>query len=266
LQDYRHVRERAVPGTRVVVIGGGFIGSEIAAALVGAGCTVTMVFPDAAIGSRLLPAELAQFVSGYYEQRGVEVLHGESVETARERAVTLGSGRTLEADLVVAGLGVEPATGLAAAAGLPVENGIVVDEYGRVEGQSNVFAAGDVASFPSLALGKRFRIEHEDHARTHGHTVGANMAGADLPYDHLPLFYSDMFDLGYEAVGDVDSRLPQVEHWPEPNRAGVVAYVDAEQRPRGFLLWNTWDKVDTARELIREGQPVDSERLAASFS
>src|SRR5581483_10143986 len=171
--------------------------------------------------------------------------------------VRTGSGRALEADGVVAGLGVLPATELAEAAGLPVDDGIVVDEYGRVDGREDVWAAGDVASFPVPALGTRMRIEHEDHANSHGRAVGANMAGAGVPYEHLPLFYSDLFDLGYEAVGAVDSRLETVERWLEPNRKGVVGYVDEERRPRGVLLWNVWDKADAARALIRAGRPVD---------
>ena len=112
-------------------------------------------------------------------------------------------------------------------------------------------------TFPVAALGGRFRVEHEDHAKSHGRTVGANMAGANVPYDHLPFFYSDMFDLGYEAVGEVDSRLETVETWEEPNRKGTIAYLDADRRPRGFLYWNVWDKVDQGRELIRAGLPVD---------
>jgi NADPH-dependent 2,4-dienoyl-CoA reductase/sulfur reductase-like enzyme len=123
-----------------------------------------------------------------------------------------------------------------------------------------VFAAGDVARFPVAALGGTRRVEHEDHANTHGRLVGANMAGADLPYDHLPFFYSDLFDLGYEAVGDVDSRLETVAEWIEPNRKGVVCYL-AEGRPRGFLLWDVWDKVDAARELIRADAPVSPDQL-----
>jgi hypothetical protein len=87
------------------------------------------------------------------------------------------------------------------------------------------------------------------------------MAGAGQPYDHLPFFYSDLFDLGYEAVGDVDSRLDTIERWDEPNRKGVVAYVDDERRPRGFLLWNTWDKVESARDLIRAAKPIDEGML-----
>jgi NADPH-dependent 2,4-dienoyl-CoA reductase/sulfur reductase-like enzyme len=177
--------------------------------------------------------------------------------------VTLGSGRTLEGDVVVGGLGIVPSVELAEAAGFEVDNGIVVDEYGRVGGRDDVFAAGDVAAFPSAALGRRMRVEHEDHAKTHGRAVGANMAGANEPYTHLPFFYSDMFDLGYEAVGEVDSRLATVEAWEEPNRKGVVTYVDDERRPRGVLLWDTWGKIDEARELIRTGAPLGE---AVSFA
>jgi 3-phenylpropionate/trans-cinnamate dioxygenase ferredoxin reductase component len=267
LDDYRSLRARAVEGARFVVVGGGFIGSELAAALHGADCRVTMVFPEPGISARVFPAGLSSFVTDDYRRRGVEVLSDETVagvEASTDGAgavVRTGSGRTLEADGVVAGLGVVPRTELAEAAGLPVENGVVVDEYGRVGGHDDVYAAGDVAAFPVPALGSRMRIEHEDHANTHGRTVGANMAGAELRYEHLPFFYSDLFDLGYEAVGEVDARLATVERWEEPNRKGVVAYVDGERRPRGFLLWNVWDRVDAARDLIRDRAPIGEDIL-----
>ncbi len=253
LDDYRQIREKATEDSRFVVIGGGFIGSEIAAALVGAGVQVTMVFPEPGIGFRLFPQDLAEYLVGYYREKGIEVLAGEMVSAASGTSVTLGDGRVLEADCVVAGLGVIPDTELAEAAGLEVEDGIVVDEYGRASGHDDVFAAGDVARFPVVPLGISMRIEHEDHANTHGRVVGGNMAGAGVVYDHLPLFYSDLFDLGYEAVGQVDSRLEAVEDWQEPNRKGVVTYVE-ETRPRGVLLWNVWDRVDEARDLIRAGE------------
>jgi 3-phenylpropionate/trans-cinnamate dioxygenase ferredoxin reductase subunit len=256
LDDYRALRAIAGEGKRVVVIGGGFIGTEIAAALTTNGCAVTMIVPEQWLNARLFPAGLGGFVTDYYRERGVEVLTGETVGSVDGTSVTTGSGRTLEADAVVAGLGIVPDTELAEAAGLPVENGIVVDEYGRADGRDDVFAAGDVANFPSPVLGGVFRVEHEDHANTHGKVVGSNMAGAGVVYDHLPLFYSDLFDLGYEAVGEVDSRLATVETWEEPNRKGTIVYVDDERRPRGFLLWDTWGKVDAARELIRAAQPV----------
>jgi NADPH-dependent 2,4-dienoyl-CoA reductase/sulfur reductase-like enzyme len=247
LDDYRQLRGAIADGTRVLVVGGGFIGSEIAAALQMNGARVTMVFPDDGICAKLFPADLSRFVTDYYREKGIEVRTGE-----RASAELIGN-----AEVVVAGLGIEPNTDLAAAAGLAVDDGIVVDEHGRAGGREDVFAAGDAARFPLTALGTDARVEHEDHANTHGRIVGANMAGADTPYDHLPFFYSDLFDLGYEAVGEVSSKHETVEHWKEPGREGVVAYVDEGRRPRGFLLWNVWGKVDDARELIKGGQPVD---------
>jgi 3-phenylpropionate/trans-cinnamate dioxygenase ferredoxin reductase subunit len=261
LDDYHHVRGLAQDGARFVVVGGGFIGSEIAAALASNGCSVTMVFPEPGVCARLFPAELSGFVTDYYREKGVEMLAGETVEGIANGTVRTGGGTELEADGVIAGLGIEPATDLAAAIGLPVDDGVVVDELGRAGGRDDVFAAGDVARFPLTLLGHAARVEHEDHANSHGRTVGANMAGAGEPYDHLPFFYSDLFELGYEAVGDLDSRQRVVAWWKEPNRKGVIAYVDDENRPRGFLLWDVWGKVDAARDLIRAGQPVDEAAL-----
>jgi NADPH-dependent 2,4-dienoyl-CoA reductase/sulfur reductase-like enzyme len=253
LDDYRRVREIAADGAHVVVIGGGFIGSELAASLVGNGARVTMLFPEPGIGFRLFPTDLSASVTDYYREKGVEVHTGAMVSSASGSHVEIKTGETIEADAVVAGLGVIPNTELADAAGLEVNDGIVVDEYGRVPGHDDVFAAGDVARFPVPALGISLRIEHEDHANSHGLAVGANMAGADTPYEHLPFFYSDLFDLGYEAVGLVDSRLEAVENWQEPYRKGVVTYLE-DGRPRGVLLWNVWDKLDDARDLIRAGE------------
>jgi NADPH-dependent 2,4-dienoyl-CoA reductase/sulfur reductase-like enzyme len=253
LDDYRRMREVAGEGAHIVVIGGGFIGSELAASLTDNGCRVTMLFPEAGISERLFPADLSASITDYYREKGIEVLPGEKVSAASGDLVETDSGRTIEADAVVGGLGVIPNTELAEEAGLEVDDGIIVDEYGRVAGHEDVFAAGDVARFPVTALGTSLRIEHEDHANAHGRAVGANMAGAGTPYEHLPFFYSDLFDLGYEAVGILDSRLEAVEDWQEPYRKGVVTYVE-DGRPRGVLLWNVWGKLDEARDLIRAGE------------
>jgi 3-phenylpropionate/trans-cinnamate dioxygenase ferredoxin reductase component len=108
-----------------------------------------------------------------------------------------------------------------------------------------------VATFWQSALGKCRRVEHEDNATTMGRHAGRAMAGEPAPYEHLPFFYSDMFDLGYEAVGEIDSRLEMVAEWEEPYRKGVVTYRQ-DDRVRGVLNWNVWDRVDAARALIGE--------------
>ena len=266
LDHYRALRPLAHEGTRAAVIGGGFIGSEISAALRMNGCAVTILFPQAGIGGRIFPADLARFVNDYYREKGVDVLSEETVagitrDDGTFRVETEG-GRTVEADVVVAGLGIVPRTDLAEASGIAVDDGIVVDDRGRIDGRDDLYAAGDVARFPAPALGGTRRVEHENHANSHGRLVGENMAGADKPYDYLPYFYSDLFELGYEAIGDTDPRLEVVAEWAEPNRKGVVCYVD-DGKPRGFLLWDVWDKVDAARELIVAGDPVDRARIRA---
>jgi len=258
LADYRRVREAADAHKRFLVIGGGFIGSELAAALVAAGCKVTMAFPDPTIGARLFPADLARFVSKYFEEKGVTVLAGQSVlgvvKKGRAYVVRTLAGADLDAHVVVAGIGAQPNVELAEAAGLPTENGVAVDDRLRA-GHPDVFAAGDVASFHSAALGERVRVEHEDNALAMGKYAGRAMAGADDgPYAHLPFFYSDLFDLGYEAVGDLDPRLKTVSDWKVPFREGVVYYLD-QGRVRGVLLWNTWNQVDAARRLLAEKGP-----------
>jgi NADPH-dependent 2,4-dienoyl-CoA reductase/sulfur reductase-like enzyme len=270
LGDYRRVRSLSDAGASFVVLGGGFIGSEVAAALNMEGRSVTMAFPEDGIAARVFPDDMSESVNELYREKGVKVLPNELVGAVDREGETfvvrLESGRALEADVVVAGFGIEPATELAEAAGLAVHNGIVVDEYGRAGSSGDVFAAGDVARFPAAVLGTQMRVEHEDQANSHGRAVGANMAGADEPYRHLPFFYSDLFELGYEAVGEVDSSRATVTAWADPFRKGVVAYLDREELPRGFLLVDVWGKVDAATELIAAGKPLEEGALEQLMS
>jgi NADPH-dependent 2,4-dienoyl-CoA reductase/sulfur reductase-like enzyme len=261
LADYR--RLRAAPGRRAVVIGAGFIGQELAAALAQDGREVTMVFPEARVGARSWPADLAQQVSRVFEERGVRLLPGEAVGAVEARGgaavVRTASGREVVGDAVVAGLGIDPDTTLAEQAGIRCEDGIVVDE--RLETSApGVYAAGDVARFPSPALGGLVRVEHEDAALTMGRAAGRIMAGAAERFAHLPFFYSDLFDLGYEAVGRIDARLETVASWTTPFREGVVYYLDRD-RVQGVLLWGIFGQVEAARRLIEGHRPVPRDEL-----
>ncbi len=251
-EDYKTLRAVAKIADRFFVIGGGFIGAEMAAALAMNNKHVTMAFPDKGIGRKIYPERLSDFITSDYAKRGISIIAGENVTKVSRlngtfRIKTSG-GKEMLADAVVAGLGIQPNVQLAQAAGLAVNEGITVNEFLQTSHPA-IFAAGDVANFSNPALGRRMRVEHEDNAITMGKIAGRNMAGAHEPYNHLPFFYSDLFDLGYEAVGELDSRLETVEDWKEEFREGVVYYL-RQGVVRGVLLWNTWGQVENARALI----------------
>jgi NADPH-dependent 2,4-dienoyl-CoA reductase/sulfur reductase-like enzyme len=263
MSDYRRLRALAQPDAHIAVVGGGFIGSELAASLRGVGCRVSLVFPDETLGEKVYPADLSRFIDGYYREHGVELVPGARVVDGRadnDRVeLALASGERLRADAVVAGLGITPNVELALQAGLRVDNGIVVDEFLRTS-HADVYAAGDVANFADATLGLRRRVEHEDNALQMGACAGRNMAGATEAWAHLPFFYSDLFDLGYEAVGLLDARLDTFADWSVPYREGAVYYLD-DGRVRGVLLWNLWGQTDHARALIAERRPHDATTL-----
>jgi 3-phenylpropionate/trans-cinnamate dioxygenase ferredoxin reductase subunit len=224
---------------------------------------VVMIFPGKGIGERMFPPALSRFVSGYYRKKGVKLLAGKKVsglETRGEEVVLkISGGRNIVVDAVVAGLGIVPNVELAKAMKLKVEDGVVVDEFLQTS-QPAIYAAGDVAAFFNPALKKRIRVEHEDNANTMGLQAGRNMAGKSEPYYHLPYFYSDLFELGYEAVGETDASLETFADWTKPNKKGVIYYLK-NGRVRGVLLWNVWGKVDAARGLIAQKEKFTRREL-----
>lgn len=268
-QDYQHLRDLTESGDHFVVIGGSFIGSEIAAALTIVGKKVTMIFPENGISANIFPEDLSRFLIDYYREKGVELITGETVASIQKEgdriAVHTGGGRAVKVDGVVAGIGIHPNLDLAKEAGLKVNNGIVVNEHLETSAP-DVYAAGDAANFFHSALEKRTRVEHEDNAVQMGKVAGRNMAGGNETYTHTPMFYSDLFDLGYEAVGEMSSKMKTVEDWQEePFKKGVIYYMD-DSRVRGVLLWNVWEKVDDARALIKEEGPFKEEDLKGKIT
>jgi 3-phenylpropionate/trans-cinnamate dioxygenase ferredoxin reductase subunit len=263
LDDYQALRRYAKPGAYIAVVGGGFIGSELAASLCAMGCKVTMLFPGATMGAGRYPEGLGNYLDDYYRSHGVDVRSGVRITggspTDGGVELELSDGEVLRVAAVAAGLGVVPDTALAEQAGLSVDNGILVDTHLR-SSVTDIWAAGDVANFYNAALDRRLRVEHEDAALGMGSHAGRAMAGIVGEYATLPFFYSDLFDLGYEAVGLLDTRLETVEDWREPYREGVVYYLEGG-RVRGVLLWNVCDQVDAARALIAESGPFDAASL-----
>ena len=259
LDDYRRTRELADRGARFVVIGGGFIGSEIAAALRMQGRDVTMIVKDDGIGARVFPADLSRWLVEYYREKGVTVRLGKSGRTGSKSRdgkfrVRRGKDEPLAADAVVAGLGIEPNVDLAragrAGGGRRHRGGRAAPH--QPAARSTLPATWRTSSIRRWASASAWstRTTPTPWARS----PGRNMAGAGRRYDHLPFFYSDLFDLGYEAVGDVSARHQTVADWKEEFREGVVYYLEGG-RVRGVLLWNIWGQVDAARALIAEPGP-----------
>lgn len=259
--DYRHLRSLATEGARVVVVGGGFIGTEIAAALTAVGAEVTLAHGGTRILEHMLPDSLTAHLEQVFAERGVALVGGfRLAEVSADATLTLRAANreTLTADAVVLGLGVHPATSLAEQAGIFTDRGfVVVDPHLRTS-VPDVFAAGDVVLYDDALLGRR-HVEHVDHAEASGAVAGRNMTRPEEEreeYDRTPLFFSDLFDDGYEAVGRLDSSLEMREVWDQERTAAVVHYLD-DGVVEGVLLWNTWDAVPAARQLIAESQAGD---------
>jgi NADPH-dependent 2,4-dienoyl-CoA reductase/sulfur reductase-like enzyme len=269
LEDYRQLRQLADESRSFGIVGGGFIGSEIAAALTMTGKDVTMVFPEESLGALVYPKDVSQYLNDFYRQKGVRLVTGESIadisRQGEQLMIKTSQGTQVIVDGVVAGIGLLLNTALAKSAGLQVEkDGISVDENLRTSAP-DIFAAGDVAAFYSSFLERRMHVEHEDNANVMGELAGSNMANSFLSkelsvYNHLPYFYTDLFEIGYEAVGELDSRHETVVDWKEPYKEGIIYYLK-EGRVRGVLLWNVWGKISAARDLIAAAGPFDPKNL-----
>ncbi|GAA4529387.1 FAD-dependent oxidoreductase [Brachybacterium paraconglomeratum] len=260
--DYRHLRQLAVDGARVVVVGGGYIGSEVAAALTRTGAVVTLAHAGERLLEHLFPASISEHVQRVFTAQGITTVPGfrlAGIDTGPELVLRAEDGRSLPADAVVLGLGAALNTTLAEHVGIDLEQGaVVVDPQLRTSAR-DVYAAGDIALFDDPLLGLR-HVEHVDHAEASGTVAGRNMARAlrddslaPEEYSYTPLFFSDLFEDGYEAVGRLDTRLEMREFWNAEGSAAVVYYLE-DGAVEGVLLWNTWDSVPRAREVITASQ------------
>lgn len=257
LENYKNLRTLAGKGKHAIVVGGSYIGTELAANLKLNETDVTFIYPQEKLSGNRFPEELALEYENRYREHGITLMSGTRAESysisGDKLVVTLDNGQTVEGDILVLGLGVEPRLSLAKEAGLDVEDGVIADEYLRTS-DPHIYAAGDIVSYPDTILG-RTRIEHVDHARQSGTQVGRIMAGSNVPYTHTPYFYSDVFDISWEAIGTLD---PELDYMIDKVDGGKVVYFLENDKPVGVITWNIEADLDEVREVLKN-QPPSSE-------
>ena len=262
--DSERIAERFEPGRRVVVVGSGWIGAEIAASARMKGCEVTMIEMATLPLERVLGPEVGQIYLDVHRDHGIEFLPETTVERfegegSLERVLTRDGAR-IETDVAIVGVGVTPRVQLAEAAGLRVENGILVDE--RLESSVPVvFAAGDVANAHHPFYERRLRVEHWANALNQGPAAARAMLGEPVSYDEIPYFFSDQYETGMEYAGFAPEWDEVIFRGDVAGRE-FIAFWLAEGRVVAGLNMNVWDVNDEIRELIRSRQPVDAKRLA----
>lgn len=264
LADSESLRAAAVNAERIVVIGAGWIGSEVSASLRIMGRRVVLLAPDAVPLERVLGPEIGGVYRDAHLEHGVELRLGTSlariVGTDRVQAVETTTGERIAADLVVIGVGVQPRIELAKAAGLSVGDGIEVSATLETS-VPGIFAAGDVASAWHPFYDRRLRTEHWANAKFQGSAVGSLMLGANLPFDRIPYFYSDQYDLGTEYTGFAAPSDRVVVRGNLTSRE-FVAFWLAEGRVVAGMNVNVWDVAKPIERLIRSREIVDVDALA----
>lgn len=266
VQDSDRLRDTLVPGAHVVVVGGGWIGLEVAAVARERGGEVTVLEAGPMPLVRVLGPEIAPVITDLHRDHGVDVRTGVQVAALegeeRLTGVRLGDGSTLPADVVVVGVGVSPRTALAEAAGLEVANGVVVDELLRTS-DPRVLAAGDIAHAWHPVLGTRVRVEHWATAVRHGETAARTIVGRSEPDRRLPFFFTDQYDLGMEYVGHVgpDGYDDVVVRGDLASRE-LIAFWLRDGRVLAGANINVWDVSEQIEELVVSGRRVDRARLA----
>jgi 3-phenylpropionate/trans-cinnamate dioxygenase ferredoxin reductase subunit len=259
LDDSRRIHALAEGRETAVVLGSGFIGMEVAAVLTQLGLHTTLAFPDERVWSHFFTPEMSAFFERYYEAQGVTIARGERAVglggTGRVASVEMRSGRSLPAELVVAGVGVVPNVELAQAAGLEVDNGILVNEYLETSAP-DVLAAGDVANYLDVRAGKRRRAEHWDNAVEQGKHVARTLAGEREPFVHVPYFFSDVFDLSYELWGDTDGADEVVTLGDLETPSFSVWWQREGRTVAAFVMGRTDEERELAQDLVSGSKPM----------
>jgi NADPH-dependent 2,4-dienoyl-CoA reductase/sulfur reductase-like enzyme len=264
LDDSKAIRRAAETVKRAVVVGGGFIGMEVTAVLAQMGIDVTMVLSDDRIWKRLFSPQMSSFFEAYYEARGVRLVKSATVTELRGdgavSSVILADGQAIACEMVVAGIGVQPATEMLSNSGLDIADGVLVNEYLEAS-QSDVFAAGDVANYQDVLFGKRRRVEHWDNAVSQGQYCARALMGERTPFKHVPYFFSDVFDLSYEYWGD-SSGADQIIHRGDFSaKSFSVWWLRQKKVVAAFTMSRPDEERDLAPKWIEAKQAVSGTKL-----
>jgi 3-phenylpropionate/trans-cinnamate dioxygenase ferredoxin reductase component len=261
--DADAIREVAKAGARAVVVGSGWIGSEVAASLRQLDVEVTVIDPVALPNERIFGSEIGEFYRDVHVQHGVDMRLGQEVKALvgddHVRAVKTGNGDEVEADFVVVGVGVQPRVELAREAGLEVDNGVLVSETLQTS-DSNIFAAGDIANQQHPFFGQRVRVEHWSTALNQGPAAARAMLGDQTPYDRIPYFFSDQYDVGMEYSGYA-TTWDKVIFRGDRDSGEFVAFWIGDGRVLAGMNVNVWDVNEHVQALIRSRAQIDLDKL-----
>lgn len=263
IEDALEVRSRLQPGRSVVVIGGGFVGTEVAASAGQAGCQVTLLEAGNIPLQRVLGPQMGEILTAFHVQRGVRVVTETSaVRIEGKQSVThvvTDSGERFDADLVVIGVGIVPAEELAVGAGIEVSNGIIVNEFCETS-VPEVLAAGDVANHPNAILGERVRLEHWQNAQNQAAAAAATITGRRVPFCEVPWFWSDQYDLNVQMAGRPRVTDEIVYRGDATTNSFSAIYI-RDRVVRGVLGINCPRDVRATMKLIETGVAIDPQAL-----
>jgi NADPH-dependent 2,4-dienoyl-CoA reductase/sulfur reductase-like enzyme len=261
LPQVEKLRQAALGGKQVVIIGAGFIGLEVASVLAQMGLGVTVIHRGNRLFDKFGVEEISTFFDELFAAHGVHTIYGDQAAElggeGRVEAVSTQSGRLLPCDFAVAGIGVRPDTEYLNGSGLEIENGVVVDAHLRTR-YPDVYAAGDIANFHDAVYGRHRRIEHWDNAIRQGRLAAVNMAGAEETFHHTSFFYSKVFDVTLEVLGDMSDYDQVVTKGSFEDRSVTVFYLKEGILQAAFLMGRPPHERKNIDSLISQRRQLES--------
>jgi NADPH-dependent 2,4-dienoyl-CoA reductase/sulfur reductase-like enzyme len=265
LADSKAIRERAGAAHKAVVIGGGFIGMEVASVLAQNGVETTMVLSEDRIWKKFFTPEMSQSFENYFAEHGVRFVKQAAIKAftgdGRVAAVELRDGPSVPCEFVVAGIGVRPEIGFLEGSGIATGDGVMVDELLETNIRG-IFAAGDIANYPDLLFNKRRRVEHWDNAVEQGRHCARTLMGRRAPFRHVPYFFSDVFDLSYEFWGDPAGAERVVHRGDVPGHSFSAWWLRGESVVAAFVMRRPDEERDAAPRWIESRRRVSADPLA----